>query len=79
MTYDPDQLDQPQTDQGVPVGDADVEADRRNASDDSGDGASSAVSDDERWTAESAVEERSDEGVPVGEADVEADRRNAAD
>jgi len=31
VTFDPDQLEQPQTDQGVPVGDADVHADRQNA------------------------------------------------
>jgi hypothetical protein len=73
MTNNPDELDQPLSDQGVPVGEADVEEDRRNAADDE------RSTDDETWTETGAMEERSDQGVPVGQDDVDADRRNAAD
>lgn len=74
MSYQPDELDQPQTDQGVPVGAADVEQDRLNAG---GDDDTTLADGD--WAQAGAAEEGTDQGVPVGSADVEADRRNAED
>lgn len=59
------------TDMGVPVGDADVEADIERAS---GDGGSDGSGDD---LDQGSVEPSTDQGVPVGSADVEADRQRA--
>lgn len=63
-----------QTDQGVPVGEADVEADRKNAagSDDS------AERSTEDFVAESQQEMASDDGEAVGRADLAADRANGS-
>lgn len=73
MSLNPDELDQPRSDQGVPVGDADVQQDRLNAADDP-----DRVSDDDgTWAARSAMDEQTDQGEAVGTADVEADQRNA--
>jgi hypothetical protein len=76
MSYNPDDMDQPRTDAGVPIGDADVEADRLNASNDDDD---AMATDDGTWAQQGAAEGRTDAGVPVGDADVEADRRNAGE
>ncbi len=68
-----DDFDGNQTDQGVPVGEADVDADRENAAagaDDESD------ESDEGFAAEGQQEMASDEGEPVGQADLEADRAN---
>jgi hypothetical protein len=72
MSFNGDELEQPQTDQGVPVGGADVEQDRVNAGGDE----DSTLADGD-WAQEGAAAEGTDQGVPVGAADVDEDRRNA--
>ena len=62
------------TDEGVPVGDADVQADVDRASGDSDD-----EPDTDDFLQQGAVEMSRDEGEAVGTADVEEDRRNATD
>jgi hypothetical protein len=73
-----DQLDRSEnldTDEGVPVGDADVMADIDRA----GGGADRADDQDtDDFLAEGRTEMASDSGEAVGTADVEEDRRNAA-
>ena len=64
------------TDQGVPVGDADVQADVDRASGDNGGDRDEKDTDD--FLQQGAVEMSRDDGEPVGTADVEADRRNAS-
>ena len=76
MSFQPDELDQPQTDQGVPVGGADVEQDRLNAGGDKDTDRDTDLADGD-WAAQGSGS--TDQGVPVGTADVEEDRRNAAD
>ena len=61
------------TDDGVPVGDADVQADVDRAS---GDRDEEPDTDD--FLQQGAVEMSRDQGEAVGTADVEEDRRNAA-
>ena len=61
-----------QIDQGVPIGDADVQADVDRASNEDrepGDG---------EFIQQAAAEGRTDQGEPVGTADVEEDRRRAS-
>ncbi len=78
MSFQPDELDQPQTDQGVPVGNADVEQDRLNAGGDPHDDDTNMADGD--WAQQQAAAgEGTDQGVPVGAADVEEDRRNAGE
>ncbi len=76
MSFQPDELDQPQTDQGVPVGGADVEQDRLNAGGDKDTDRDSDLADGD-WAAQGGGS--TDQGVPVGTADAEEDRRNAAE
>ena len=61
------------TDEGVPVGDADVQADVDRAGGDDGD-----EQDTDDFLQPGAVEMSRDQGEPVGSADVDEDRRNAA-
>ena len=61
------------TDEGVPVGDADVRADVERASGDDRD-----EPDTDEFLQQGSVEMSRDEGEAVGTADVEEDRRNAA-
>ncbi|MEP6648372.1 MAG: hypothetical protein ABJA74_00450 [Lapillicoccus sp.] len=74
MTEQPDPTAESRTDEGVPVGTADVEADVERASDDRPD-----EQDRDEFLQEGAVESTTDEGVPVGTADAEEDRRRAAE
>jgi hypothetical protein len=60
-----------QIDQGVPVGDADVQADLDRASDEDREPA------DDEFIQQAAAEGRTDQGEPVGIADLEEDRRRA--
>lgn len=60
-----------QIDQGVPVGDADLQADVDRASDED------RQQDDDEFIQQAAAEGRTDHGEPVGTADVEEDRRRA--
>jgi hypothetical protein len=76
MSFQPDELDQPQTDQGVPVGGADVEQDRLNAGGDKDTDRDTDLADGD-WAAQEGGS--TDQGVPVGTADAEEDRRNAAE
>ena len=61
------------TDQGVPVGDADVQADVDRASAEGRD-----EPDADEFLQRGAVEMSRDDGEAVGTADVEEDRRNAS-
>jgi hypothetical protein len=61
------------TDEGVPVGDADVQADVDRAGGDDRD-----EKDTDDFLQQGAVEMSRDQGEPVGTADVDEDRRNAA-
>jgi hypothetical protein len=76
MSFQSDELDQPQTDQGVPVGGADVEQDRLNAGGDKDTDRDTDLADGD-WAAQGGGS--TDQGVPVGTADAEEDRRNAAE
>ena len=72
------QDDEPQTDEGVPVGQADVEADRERASGDTDDETEDDADGPDLM--DPLDEQRStDDGVPVGSADAEEDRRRASD
>jgi len=73
MTDDLRQVGTGRTDDGVPVGDADVQADVDRAS---GDGRSEPDSDE--FLQEGTVEGATDQRVPVGSADAEEDRRRAS-
>ncbi|MBB2987237.1 hypothetical protein [Terracoccus luteus] len=76
-----DEFDDRQTDQGVPVGDADVEADRRNASgdEDGSEGVDLAALDEQTESdggpLHDAQSVSSDDGDAVGRADLDADRK----
>jgi hypothetical protein len=72
MSDDADQIDATRTDDGVPVGDADVQADIDRAS-----GARGNEPERDEFLQEGAVEGSTDRGVPVGVADAEEDRRRA--
>jgi hypothetical protein len=72
-----DRGDEQQTDQGVPVGRADVEADRERASGD-GDADDGEDATDGLTGVAGSTDAETDDGVPVGSADAEEDRRRAA-
>jgi hypothetical protein len=72
MTDQLEPSDDGRTDQGVPVGGADVEADVERASDERAD-----EPDRDEFLQIGAVEGSADQGVPVGAADAEEDRRRA--
>lgn len=70
MSNQPDRdASMPETDEGVPVGDADVQADIDRASDDSSDEPSN-----EEFLEQGQRNMASDDGETTGAADVEADR-----
>lgn len=73
MSNQPDEIPQSQTDQGVPVGAADAEEDRLNAS-----GEDRPQPDRDDVLEQGTAEEATDQGVPVGAADAEQDRLNAS-
>jgi hypothetical protein len=73
MTDDVDQMGTGRTDDGVPVGEADVQADIDRASGNSG-----SEPDRDEFLQEGAIEGAADQGVPAGPADVDEDRRRAA-
>ncbi len=66
---------EPQTDQGVPVGAADAEADAKRAGDES---RSNEADSNEEYLDQADAESGTDQGVPVGSADAEQDRLNAS-
>ena len=68
-----DTTDEGRTDQGVPVGSADLEADLERASDEP-----AGEPDLDEFLQAGAVEGSTDEGVPVGADDASEDRRRAA-
>jgi hypothetical protein len=71
---------QNETDQGVPVGAADVQADIDRASGNDGEGGNDGDEEsDEDFLAEGKREESSDQGLPVGAADAEQDLRRAGE
>lgn len=72
MSYQPDDPTRSQTDQGVPVGAADAQADVERAS-----GEERPEPDRDEYFEEGAAAEEADQGVPVGAADAEQDRLNA--
>ena len=80
-----DGTEEHRTDEGVPVGAADAEEDRRRASGDEGDDEGSdgslvgdVLEDAGFGGATGSGASSEDDGVPVGEADVEADRCRAS-
>ena len=72
MTDQTQPTDDIQTDEGVPVGQADVRADIDRAS------GGNDEQDTDDFLQQGAVEMSRDQGEAVGTADVDADRRNAA-
>jgi hypothetical protein len=72
LTTDEDQS-RGATDEGVPVGAADAEADRKQAAGEEGSG-----SDDSAFVNADTTDSETDQGVPVGRADAEQDRLRAS-
>jgi len=73
MSEQPDPTAEERTDAGVPVGDADVQADVEGAS-----GESPTELHRDEFLQKGAVEGSADQGVPIGAADAEEDRRRAS-